>query len=272
MQKSIWTVFIFLSMGMLLVAGCTSPVSTNTTPAATPTPQIIYVTVLVTPTPTVANQSSTVTSVMTESTISQDVKMDEAFIDYIDGNQIYEAMTALQSASPGSYSISTGYNAKPKEEADRLTALIYKAPKPASEKMKAYRTAMMDALAEMDGNTAGFSRYRDAMQTVILAKNAAESEMHSVGSFLVDAIHLNGLGDDVKSFNVTETGLHIFTLHHTGDRNFAITLKDDDGKYIALLVNEIGDYSGKDSERLTVGRYWLNIKADGAWTIAITQG
>ena len=198
--------------------------------------------------------------------------MDEEFLDYIDGNQIFEGITALETASPGSYSISTGYNAKPKEEADRLTALIYKAPKPGSEKMKEYRSAMMNALAEMDGSTAGFTRYRDAMQKVILTKNAAESEMKSSGSSIVDAIHLNGHGDDIRSFNTTETGLKIFTMHHDGDRNFAITLKDDDGKYIALLVNELGDYSGKNSERLIVGRYWLNIEADGDWTIAITSG
>jgi hypothetical protein len=96
--------------------------------------------------------------------------------------------------------------------------------------------------------------------------------MHSSGSSSVDAIHISGHGDDVRSFNATETGLKIFTMHHTGDRNFAITLKDEDGKYISLLVNEIGDYSGKNSERLTVGRYWLNINADGDWTISITSG
>jgi hypothetical protein len=61
-------------------------------------------------------------------------------------------------------------------------------------------------------------------------------------------------------------------MHHTGDDNFVITLKDDDGKYIALLVNEIGDYSGKNSERLVVGRFSLTIRADGDWTIAITKG
>jgi hypothetical protein len=272
MQKSIWAVLIFLSGTMLLVAGCTSPASSNATPVATPTPQIVYVTVLVTPVTTVANQSLAAAPEATESSESLDIMRDEAFLDYIDGNQIFEAMTALEGASPGSYSISTGYNAKPREEADRLTALIYKAPKPGSEKMKAYRSALMDALAEMDGTTAGFSRYRDAMEKVILVKNAAESEMHSAGSSLVDAIRLNGHGDDVRSFNVTETGLHTFTLHHTGDHNFAITLKDDDGKYIALLVNEIGDYSGKNSEKLAIGRYWLNIEADGDWAIAITSG
>jgi hypothetical protein len=124
----------------------------------------------------------------------------------------------------------------------------------------------------MDGSTAGFSRYRDAMQTVILAKNAALSEMHSLGSSSVDTMHFYGHGNDVMSFNVTETGLKIFTMYHTGDRNFAITLKDENGKYIALLANDLGDYSGKKSERLTIGKYYLEITADGDWTIGMTQG
>jgi hypothetical protein len=272
MQKSTGIFLVFLSLTIIIVAGCTSTGPTNATLVTSPTPQIVYVTVFVTPTPAVVNESPTVTGTMTESPVSLDVQMDEAFIDYIDGNKIYEAMTVLETASPGSYSISTGYNAKPREEADRLTSLLSKAPKPASEKVKAYRTAMMDALAEMDGSTAGFTRYRDTMQTVILAKNAAEYEMKASGSSIVDAIHLNGYGDDVRSFNTTEMGLKIFTMHHEGDRNFAITLKDEDGKYISLLVNEIGEYSGKKSERLKVGKYYLNIEADGDWTIAITSG
>ncbi len=272
MGKNIGTFFILFCIAGVLTAGCTTPVSTNATPMITPTPQIVYVTVLVTPTPSAVNESPSVAPGAAEPREDPDVKMDEAFLDYTDGNQIYEAMTRLESARPGSYSISTGYNAKPKEEADRLTGLIFEAPKPASEKMKAYRSAMMDALSEMDGTTAGFTRYRDAMEKVILAKNAAESEMHSAGSSVVDAIHFIGTGNAVRSFNVTETGPKVFTLHHTGDRNFAITLKDDNGKYIALLVNEIGDYSGKNSEQLAVGKYWLTINADGEWTIAITSG
>ena len=272
MQKSIGILLIFLSLAFILIAGCTSTGPAQVTPVTTPTPQIIYVTVLVTPAPAVANTSPAVTRTVNESPMSLEVTMDEAFLDYIDGNLIFEGLTALEAASPGSYSISTGYNAKPRDEAARLTALIYKAPRPGSEKMKAYRSALMDALAEMDGTTAGFTRYRDAMDKVILVKNAAEAQMKSEGSSIVDAIHLNGQGDDIRSFNTTETGLTTFTMHHDGDRNFAITLKDEDGKYIALLVNEIGDYSGKNSQQLKVGKYFLTIEADGDWTIAVTQG
>ena len=265
MQKSIGILFIFLCIAVMIVAGCTNKEATNATP------QIVYVTVLVTPTPAVTSVIR-FTPEVTESTVAPDATKDEAFLDYLSENQIMEGMTALATASPGEYSISTGYNAGPKNEAVRLTSLLVIAPLPESENVKALRSAMLDALAEMDGSTAGFTRYRDAMQTVIQKNNLVISAMHSSGSPLVDATYLSGHGDDVRSFNVTETGLKIFTMHHTGDRNFAITLKDENGKYISLLVNAIGDYSGKRSERLTVGKYFLDITADGDWTIGITSG
>jgi hypothetical protein len=272
MQKRIGFFFILLCIAVIFVAGCTSTGLTNAAPVATPTPQIVYVTVLVTPTPAVTPEIPTVEPDRTESAMSREVILDEVFLDYIDSNQIFEAMTTLQSSSAGSYSISTGYNAAPKKEAIRLTELMTDAPIPGSKKMNVYRSAMMDALAEMDGSTAGFTRYRDAMQAVILSKNAALSEMHSIGSSIVDATHFSGHGNGVRSFNSTETELKIFSLRHTGDRNFAITLKDENGKYISLLVNELGDYSGKKPERLTAGNYSLDITADGDWTIGITSG
>jgi len=269
MEKRTGIYLVFLCLVAIVMAGCMSPGSTSTTTVATPTPQIIYVTVLVTP--TVTDESPAATPEVTEAPASEAVTMDEAFLDYIYANQIFEAMTELETASPGTYSISTGYNSEPKKEAITLTTLIYKAPPPGSEKMKTYRSAMMDALAMMDGSTAGFSRYRDAMQTVILAKNAALFEMHSLGSSSVDAVHLSGSGNDVRWYNTTETGQKTFTMLHTGDRNFAITLKDKNEKYISLLANEVGDYSGKKSVRLTSGEYYLDITADGDWTIGITS-
>ena len=83
--------------------------------------------------------------------------------------------------------------------------------------------------------------------------------------------HLSGRGDDVKSFTATGSGLRIFTMSHTGAHNFAVVLKDSGGNYITLLANEIGSYSGKKSERLTSGTYYLDITADGAWTIDISS-
>jgi len=264
MRERIGIFFIFLFIAVILTTGCTNNESTNVTP------QIVYVTVLVTPTPAGAPIAYGIPET-TQLTLSYETKTDEAFIDYINKNRIMEGMTALTTVSAGAYSAKTGYNAKAKEEAVRLTDLLLEAPLPGSEKVKTLRSAMMDALSEMDGTTAGFSRYRDAMETVIMARNAALSEMHSQGSSIVDAIYFSGHGNGIRSFNTTETGLRSFTMRHTGDRNFAITLKDENGKYVSLLVNEIGDYSGEKSERLTGGNYSLDITSDGEWTIGIIE-
>jgi hypothetical protein len=271
MKKNIGFFFILLCIAAIFVAGCAKTDGTNATPEATPTPQIVYVTVLVTPTPAVTPEIPTVEPEITESAMDREVQRDEEFLEYVDGNRIFEGMTALEASSAGSYSINTGYNAAPKKEAIRLTELMTDAPLPGSKKMGEYRAALMNALAEMDGTTAGFTRYRDAMQTVILAKNAALSEMHALGSSSVDAMYFKGHGNNVLSFNITETGMKIFTLHHNGDRNFAVTLKNEDGKYISLLANELGDYSGKKTERLAVGKYYFEITADGDWTVGITS-
>jgi len=263
MQKSIGTFFIFFCIAVTLVAGCTSTGSTNATPVATPPPQIVYVTVLVTPTPRVNPE-------VTAPTMSQNATMDEAFIDYIFEKQILEGMTKLSSASPGEYDTSSGYNAEPRREAENLTALLVNAPKPGSEKMNAFRSAMMDAVSMMDGTTAGFSRYREAMVTVTNTKFAALSEMPSWG-FSVEPTQFSGYGNDIQSFNSTGTGRKFFTLTHDGKSNFAIVLEDERERYISLLVNEIGSYSGKKSANLTIGKYYLDITADGAWTIDITS-
>ena len=265
MQKNTGILFVFLCIAFLFIAGCANKETANVTP------QIVYITVLVTPTP-VPTTIATVTPEMTLTTISPEMILDEEFIDYVNSNKISEAMESLEYANPGAYSISTGYNAASREEAERLTAILVKSKMPGTEKVKAYRSAMLNALAVMDGSTAGFSRYRDAMETVILTKNAAFAELHSTGSGVVNAINLAGHGDDVRMFNTTQSGEKIFTMHHDGDHNFAITLKDEDGRYISLLANEIGEYNGKKSENLTAGNYTLDITADGEWTIGIRSG
>ena len=159
MRKSIGIILIFLCIALIFTAGCTNNDSPGKTLVETPTPQIMYVTVLVTPAPAIVAET-------TAPTISRDTEMDERFVDYINDNQIIEGMTALTTVSAGSYSATTGYNAAAKNEAFRLTELLLKAPVPGTERVKAFRSRMLDALSNMDGSTAGFSRYRDAMQAV----------------------------------------------------------------------------------------------------------
>jgi hypothetical protein len=81
---------------------------------------------------------------------------------------------------------------------------------------------------------------------------------------------LSGFGNDVQSFTLTVTGLRIFMMSHDGTRNFAVVLKDQSGNWVALMANEIGSYLGRKIENLTTGTYYLDITADGSWTIDIS--
>ena len=58
----------------------------------------------------------------------------------------------------------------------------------------------------------------------------------------------------------------VLDIRHTGDSNFIVTAYQGDER--ELLVNEIGNYSGK--RWLLAGEYVFDISADGAWEMSIT--
>jgi hypothetical protein len=111
-----------------------------------------------------------------------------------------------------------------------------------------------------------------------IKQNGGETILRTRTEFnkLMDAVlegnyaSLSGTGNDVQFFTVTVTGLRIFILSHDGTRNFAVVLKDQKGHWVALIANEIGSYLGKKIEHLTTGTYYLDITADGSWTIDIS--
>jgi len=81
---------------------------------------------------------------------------------------------------------------------------------------------------------------------------------------------LTGNGDDVVSFNATGSGMRIFTIQYKDTSGyFSVWLKDAQGKDVSLLVTNIGQYSGKKSQRLTPVKYYLEVSAKGSWTIEI---
>jgi|GEM_PF-3583422 len=80
-------------------------------------------------------------------------------------------------------------------------------------------------------------------------------------------LHFSGTGDDLVSFSVTGQGMGIFTSNYRGEHNFIVELKDSNGEYVDLIANEIGSYSGRSSTRLTSGKYYLEVKSSGPWTI-----
>lgn len=55
---------------------------------------------------------------------------------------------------------------------------------------------------------------------------------------------------------------------HDGERNF-IAWTHDAGGNQSLLINEIGEYEGTNIFRPDEGAFWINIEADGNWSIEI---
>jgi len=88
------------------------------------------------------------------------------------------------------------------------------------------------------------------------------------GSSIVSgAASLSGTGNNVVPFTATESGLWVFTMRYSGEKNFIVWLTDDQGKRLYLLANEIGTYSGMKPQKLDAGKYYLDVTANGPWTI-----
>lgn len=62
-------------------------------------------------------------------------------------------------------------------------------------------------------------------------------------------------------------GLARFTLSHQGDANFSVWLLDSKGEKTELLVNEIGAFNGSKAVGVDAGIYYLDVTANGAWTV-----
>ncbi|MFF0087664.1 hypothetical protein ACFYR1_49790 [Streptomyces canus] len=88
----------------------------------------------------------------------------------------------------------------------------------------------------------------------------------------IPAIRLTGRGKQAtRAFTVTE-GLAVFhSTCSSCSANFAVELLDSSGQTKDLLVNNIGAYGGSKAEGLNAGRYRLDVTADTAWSVTVTQ-
>jgi len=87
-----------------------------------------------------------------------------------------------------------------------------------------------------------------------------------------DPILLSGQGQQASNKFKLESGLSVFKLTHTGSSNFGVWLKDDKGGNVELLANDIGSFDGSKAVGVkNAGDYILDVSADDAWTVTITQ-
>jgi hypothetical protein len=119
---------------------------------------------------------------------------------------------------------------------------------------------------DMSANTV----YKKAAPAIVytLYQGVGRASAAPGGSTTVSgAALLSGNGSSIVPFTATESGLWIFTLNYTDEKNFIVWITDDQGKRVALLANEIGTYSGMKPQKLDAGKYYLDVTANGPWTI-----
>lgn len=99
------------------------------------------------------------------------------------------------------------------------------------------------------------------------AKAKAEAERNAK----LEALKINGSGDTATKKFKLEKGFVIVDATHQGSSNFAVKLLDANANMIKLVVNEIGNYTGKKIYAVPTGEYQYEVTASGPWTINMSQ-
>lgn len=82
---------------------------------------------------------------------------------------------------------------------------------------------------------------------------------------------LSGIGDNASEPLQLGAGLRRFAMAHDGSSNFAVWLIDSKGNRVDLLANEIGSWDGEKAVGISrAGVHYLDITADGTWSIKVT--
>ncbi|MCK4222094.1 MAG: PKD domain-containing protein, partial [Dehalococcoidia bacterium] len=101
---------------------------------------------------------------------------------------------------------------------------------------------------------------------------SSASQVISVTSQPPGPVTFTGHGQHISPLFTLSRGLATFHMEHTGSSNFIILLRDDQGNWVELLVNEIGSFDGTKAIGIeSTGSYLLDIQADGDWTVTIDQ-
>jgi hypothetical protein len=243
--------FAVLVIGIVLMSGCTNTGSTSAAPVATPTPQIVYVTVLVTPTPisTIAAPTAKYTAgdIIWESGSNYDTELQSLHGVYI------------VSVNAESYN----YEFVWKDDGETHWSRVY--PNVRISDIESLETSYPRKVDHVEASTIT-SDY--SSKAAFDAATSGSSSSGSSGSS--SPLTLSGSGDDTRSFSVTGGGGFLVTGSYSGAHNFIVHIVDSRGEVEVFVFNEIGSYSGRKIIQLDPGTHYLEVQSSGSWTITLT--
>lgn len=121
---------------------------------------------------------------------------------------------------------------------------------------------LVNTIGSYSGTTVyGFDSFSEATSLQITADGSWTITIEPLSTAPILAA--SGTGDAVYLFDGSAGKL---TATHTGSMNFIVQEETDETFSIGLLINDIGEYSG--TVPLSAGPSIINVKADGAWTLA----
>lgn len=98
-----------------------------------------------------------------------------------------------------------------------------------------------------------------------------DDEAADVTTTTVAPQEFSGSGPEALGPITAIDAIGIFEMTHDGSGNFAVELLDDQGDLVELLANVIGGFDGRAAADLDDIEYRIQVTADGAWTITLTQ-
>lgn len=114
-------------------------------------------------------------------------------------------------------------------------------------------------------------QYPALVMTPYTGSVATASPTTSSSGSTSKSLSFSGTGDDIRSFSVSGGGGFIVSGTNAGRSNFIVHITDHSGDVEEFVFNEIGPYSGKKIIHLDQGSYYLDVKAEGPWTITLTS-
>jgi hypothetical protein len=84
-------------------------------------------------------------------------------------------------------------------------------------------------------------------------------------------ITFQGSGNGIQTFTAYGTGTRIFNISYSGSGNFVVWLENAQANHISQLANTVGSFQDKIPEQLGAGTYYLDVTAEGPWTVELTS-